>query len=885
MDIEQFKRKYNYQEATQVMRQYLDIKFSHFDCLLLFRMGDFYELFYEDAITASRVLGISLTKRGKSGEQEIAMCGVPHHSLLNYLNKLLEEGFKVAICDQLETPEEAKKRGGYKAVVNRSVTRIITPGTITEDSLLNAGMPNYLASISLLKNSAAIAFVDLSTSEINLVEVLQEEIIDELARIGPKELLISEKYRGQGVTQKIAEQLNSIISYQVDSNFANAKCARIILDYYKISDLLSIGHLTENMISALGSILSYITLTQKENAPLLPKPIILNRNKFINIDASTMRSLEITHTLGGTTKGSLFSVVDNTVTKSGCRLLYHNLISPLIDVSEINDRLDLTSFFYQEYELSQAIRELLSSSSDLERCITRINMNRSAPRDLLSIKYTIAVAEHIISLFYERKIETTLNQIQEILTSLSGLGDVYDLIDHSIDENAANDLSSGGVIKLSYDPKLAELDDLIKNGRFKVENLRDHYRVETGVDTLKISSNNLMGMYIEVTPKQANKITDTKFIHRQSTVNSIRYTTVQLQELEQNLNNASQLSIKLEKDIYSKVCDQISSEQYALLGLAKSLSFLDVLTNNAYIAKKFNYIRPVVTDDLMFEIDGGRHPVVEKALAGSNESFTENDCMLSSEERVWLITGPNMSGKSTFLRQNALIAILAQMGSFVPAKKAHIGVVDKIFSRVGAGDDLGRGQSTFMVEMLETASILAQSTYKSLIILDEVGRGTSTYDGVSIAWAVLEHIHDKIRARCLFATHYHELTKMQEFLPALRNYTVDILDDGNNIVFLHKIKKGAADKSYGVHVAEIAGLPKSVINRAKILLIKLEKDSSRSSKNILKSESLNFNLFEPSTNEITKNNQQIIEIISKTDPDQLSPKQALEVIYSIKSLL
>jgi DNA mismatch repair protein MutS len=883
MQQDKFREKYNYSKATPVMQQFLDVKFNNIECLLLFRMGDFYELFYEDAITASRTLGIALTKRGKTEEDEIPMCGVPYHALENYLNKLLEEGFKVAICDQMETPEQAKQRGGYKAVVQRSVTRIITPGTIIEESLLEAGEPNYLVSIAIDKNIASVASVDLSTSDISVISLQENEIINEIARLRPKEILLSDKYRMSDLCSLISNQLNMRISFQVDSIYALNKCEKNILDFYKIQSLKSIGELDRTQISALGSLLEYISLTQKEKLPNLPKPKILNYQKFMSIDAGARRNLEINISQSGSTRGSLFACIDKTVSKGGSRLLYQYLSAPLVDMDIINQRLDITTFFYQNIPLVSAVQKSLKQTGDLERCITRLNMGRSTPKDLLSIKYTIEIAEQIRAEFVTKCGINLESNIEEIIAPLLGQNELYTIIDEAISENAANSITDGKIIKPDYHPKIRELYNLIENGQAEIDKLRDKYRADTTIDTLKISHNNVLGLFIDITARHANKISDSKFIHRQTTANSVRYTTIELQELESKMVNARALVISLEQEIYYKICSELMMHQEVLMALARTLNILDVYCSFASFADEHECSRPQLSDDMSFEIIEGRHPVVEASLKKANESFIHNDCHLSSDERIWLITGPNMAGKSTYLRQNAIIAILAHIGSYVPAKSAYIGVIDKIFSRIGAGDDLNKGQSTFMVEMLETAAILAQSSHKSLVILDEVGRGTSTYDGVAIAWSVLEHIHDKIRARCLFATHYHELTVMENTLPALVNYTIDIQDNDGTILFLHKIKKGAADRSYGVHVAELAGLPKSVIKRATELLQKFEKDSIKTNKQIMKTESYNMDLFQVgNTTTVDEKYSKLFNQVATIDPDKLSPKEALDILYKLK---
>lgn len=908
MDIEVLKQKYNYKAATQVMQQYLDVKFANFECIVLFRMGDFYELFYEDAITAAKVLGVALTKRGKTEEEEIPMCGVPFHALENYLHKLLEEGFKVAICDQMETPEEARKRGGYKAVVKREVTRIITPGTLTEDSLLDEVKPNYLASIVLSKNEATICYLDLSTSKFFIISLPINQLINELSRIKPSEILISDRLRSERLSYDIEVALSLHLSFQVDSFFAEKKCAKIIENYYNIASCSAIGEISGAAISAVGSVIEYICLTQKANLPKLPFPKLLNTKDFMIIDATTRRSLELTTSVNRGIKGSLFSVINHTITKGGARLLYEYLSAPLIKIEKINARLEITNFFLQNLDLTQELRKILAKIADLERAITRIQMQRGSPRDLLSIKDTIILSEQISAHFLAAKGIALSKNLDALTKPLIGHSEIADLISEAIRDDAPNVINEGEIIKLDFHPKVKELQELINNGRIFIDKLRDQYRKETGIDSLKISNNNVIGLFIDITSRNAGRITDEKFIHRQTTANSVRYTTKELQELESKMLNARTCLIGLEKEIYIEICAQVINNAAKLYNLAAALSRLDVFTNFAFVADEFGYSRPTLSEDFNFNIKDGRHPVVERALKAVNQGFTKNTCQLNSDERIWLITGPNMAGKSTFLRQNAIIAVLAHIGSFVPASSATIGVIDKIFSRVGAGDDLTKGQSTFMVEMIETSAILNQSTNRSLIILDEVGRGTSTYDGVAIAWSVLEYIHDKIKARCLFATHYHELTALSNIFPSLTNYTIEIRQDAadsNKILFLHKIIKGFADRSYGVHVAELAGLPASVIRRANSLLAKFEKNSNKLGKETLKNESFNLNLFDFSsdTNEsnlgVRRHNleskifdseevnkyKEVYDYFVKVDPNKLSPKEALDLLYKINEII
>jgi DNA mismatch repair protein MutS len=615
-------------------------------------------------------------------------------------------------------------------------------------------------------------------------------------------------------------------------------------NFYGIASIESIGSVSNLQVRSIGSVLEYISLTQKQNLPIFELPKIINTKSTMHIDASARRNLEIVTNLSGHKRGSLLDVIDHTTTKPGSRLLHKFLSSPLADMRLINSRLEITEFFYKSEGLTEELRKLLRSSGDLEKCLSRVSMNRSSPRDLLTIQTTLEIALEIKGIFLQHFGLQVPVYIEPLVTPLSGDEELSGVIKSAIKEDAPANLMDGEIIKPEYHPKVAELDHLIKDSRSIIDKLKERYKNETGIDGLKISHNNVIGLFIEVTAKNSSKIIDPQFIHRQTTVNAARYTTLELQKLESEMVNAKSLKVSLEKELYQEICELVIKKLPNLKALSNALALIDVFTNFAYIALEYGYTKPLLTEGEDLVIESGRHPVVERSLKIKAESsFVSNNSSLSCEKRVWLITGPNMSGKSTFLRQNALISILAQIGSFVPAKYAKIGVIDKIFSRIGAGDDLLKNQSTFMVEMIETSAILAQATAKSLIILDEIGRGTSTYDGVAIAWSVLEHIHDKIRSRCLFATHYHELTNMADFLPALDNYTVAIDEKDGEILFLHRIIKGAADKSYGIHVAELAGLPGSVISRANELLAKLEKGSEKKNKAIMKNESHNLSLF------------------------------------------
>ena len=873
MNETEFKSKYNYQVATPMMQQYLDLKFAHQDSLLLFRMGDFYELFFDDAVTASQFLGLALAKRGKHGEDDLQMCGVPYHALESYLHKLVEEGFKVAISEQMESPEEAKKRG-YKAVVRREVVRIITPGTITEESILETKNPNYLISVRLAQNIVSIAYVDVSTSEFNIVSIGLDNLPGEIARLNPKEMIISEK---DSIYVPLKNWSHKMV-VQVESYFATSKCQKIIENFYNIQSCSAIGALVDHQISAIGGVLEYINITQKQNLPNLPLPHIVNASDFMIIDASTRRNLELTHNIGGSYKGSLLSAINQTMTKSGSRVMYQFLSSPLTNLEMINNRHNKVEFFVRNMAITDKVRIILKDTGDLERIVTKIAMRRCIPRDLMSIYYSIQAAHDIQAVFVSALGIDYPPVIQDLLYSLGENDNIGDKIFSIIKEDAPNSLAEGGFVKSSYHPRLKELYDLLENNNDVLDKLKLEYQKQTGIDNLKVCHNNIMGLFIEVTPKNVHKITSTEFIHKQTLSTAVRFTTEKLKVIENEMLSAKSTAIAMEQQLFWKLCDYIVEHSSKLHLLAFSLSQLDAFTALAFLADEHGYIRPEMTSDNSLNIKAARHVVVERSLKTSK--FIPNDCELTSN-RLWLLTGPNMAGKSTFLRQNALIIILAQMGSFVPANFAKIGVVDRLFSRIGASDDLAKGQSTFMVEMLETATILAQSTEKSFIILDEVGRGTSTYDGVSIAWAILEHIHDKLKCRALFATHYHELTVLSESMPALKNYTIKISEENGVVLFLHQIIEGSADKSYGIHVAEIAGLPASVIKRAYQVLSKLEKSAHAQNKKLESIMTNNHSLFDYTEPFVPKPSA-LAQALSQINPDELSPKEALEELYRLK---
>jgi DNA mismatch repair protein MutS len=826
MNYQEFKQKYNYATATPMMQQYLDAKFAHYDCLLLFRMGDFYELFFEDAEIGAELLNIALTKR--SNEKEAApMAGIPHHSLESYLNQLIEAGYKVAICEQQETPEQAKKRAGHKAVVKREVTRVLTAGTVNEESLLQKKAPSYLMALVKDKNYQAIAYVDISTNEFYTCQASKDNLENEISRISPKEILLSDNFRtSEEISGPLAEFKRQLV-YQEDSFFDVPKNRRRIESFYGIHTADALGYLSASQIAAIGGVIEYLLITHKTNLPRLNFPKTITPENYLEINSATRKNLELTKTMSGSSKGSLLSEIDKTVTSGGGRMLYNWLSFPLTDKKLIDNRLETVEYFLKHIEFCWSLREKLKSGGDLERSLTRITTSKAFPRDLVCVKEAMKVASGIKASFFSSQEAQLPELLAKILGGINADKSFLEKLDAALLEEPAAITSGGGIIRPQFEPELERLYQLIENSTDSINSLCEKYRKETGVNTLRIKQNNILGLFVEVSPANSDKLSSQEFIHRQTLSNAVRYTTEELRRLESDIGSARSRAISLEGEIFANLCSEITRHQREFQKLASSLNALDILTSFAYLADDMELSRPEITEDNRLEITGGRHIVVEKSLKKQGEEFIGNDCNMNNDLSLWLITGPNMSGKSTFLRQNALIVILAQMGCFVPAKSATIGIVDKLFCRLGASDDLARGESTFMVEMVEAASILAQAGPRSLIILDEVGRGTATFDGVSIAWSCAEYIHNVATSRCLFATHYHELTQLENNLSRLKNFTIKTIEDNDKVIFTHKICEGPADKSYGIFVGELAGLPKSVVERAKHILKFLESSEER----------------------------------------------------------
>ena len=853
---------------TPMMKQYLDIKSEHPNMILFYRMGDFYEMFFEDATIAAPILAITLTKRGQHQNQDIPMCGVPFHSSDNYIAKLIEAGYKVAICEQLESPQEAKKRGA-KSVVKREVVRIITPGTITEDNLLKNAGSNFLLAIGSHKEQIATAWTDISTGEFYVSQSNDKSLSNDLARIAAQEILISDKLYRQDNISLALNDYKRLITIQANNLFELSKAEHKIQQYYNVISSEVFGLYTPAELIACGALLEYVELTQKTSQLKISSPSRLNNTFFMSIDGATRINLELNRTMSGEKRGSLLHLIDKTKTNSGTRLLSHYLAAPLVDVEAINNRLNLVEFFLKSTQLRSEQNELFKQIGDIERAVARFSFNRGGPRDLEIICFSLRVADQILANFayFEEEVPETL---KSHLSNLGGFDELFSELNSALTQDLPVLARDGGFIKNGYNPRLDQLRDLKENSKQRLQDLKQKYVRETGITSLKINYNNVIGYFIDITPQHASKMSE-QFIHRQTLANSVRYTSIELRELESELLNLTDNIIKIELNLYAELVNKILERSEALLLFSYSIAVIDVAMSLAELSEENNYCRPILNNSLEFDIQEGRHPVIEISLNKQKQEFIANDCHLNQGKNLWLITGPNMAGKSTYLRQNALISIMAQIGSFVPAKSAIIGIVDKIYSRVGAADDLARGRSTFMVEMVETANILNNATNRSLIILDEIGRGTSTYDGVSIASSCLEYIHNNLKCRALFATHYHELTNLQAQLESLVCYTMQIKEWQDKVIFMHKIISGIADKSYGIHVAELAGLPRSVITRAKYILTSLEQS---------KDHSINIDI----TSNINTQEHPTLEFIRTLDVDELSPKEALEILYKIKKM-
>lgn len=896
------------QNITPMMRQFLDIKSNHQDFLLFYRMGDFYELFFDDAIIAAAALDITLTHRGKHLDENIPMCGVPFHAAESYLHRLIRQGHKVAICEQTEDPAEAKKRGS-KSVVRREVVRLVTAGTLTEEGLLEAGVNNYLAAFGQTRQeeSPALAWVDMSTGDVQIFAGTFEAIQGRLAGLMPRELLLPDSLppEKQGL---LAESCGDVAVTELTTSQSNSESGHAALvAAYQVTTLEGFGDWSRSMYAAGGSLINYLTLTQLGKLPNLKPPRLMLADDRMRIDAATCQNLEILQNKTGEKKGSLFAAIDKTVTGPGARMLSQRLAAPLAQKDAIEGRLDAISFYAgQGAETSktrEAKRLILKQTPDMARALGRLSLERCGPRDLAAVRdglmqgFELAATALPDIMPCPPLIETAL---AAIAPSQKPLKDLCNHLEKVLADELPILTRDGGFIATGYHPGLDEARRLRDESRRVVAGLQNSYREVTGIKALKVKHNAVLGYHIDVPAAHGDRLMTAPFVetffHRQTLANSVRFSTAELAELAGQISRAGEKATGLEQEIFNALCGEVLAEADAISRAAEALAELDVALALAELACDMNWVRPEIHDDHRFFVEGGRHPVVEASLSGQGDSpFIANDCHIHADDkqgdtgRLLLLTGPNMAGKSTYLRQNALIAVLAQSGCYVPAAKAEIGIVDRLFSRVGAADDLARGQSTFMVEMVETSAILNQAGPASLVILDEIGRGTSTFDGLSIAWATVEHMHEINKCRTMFATHYHELTGLSERLGKVTNITMRVAEYQGDVVFLHEVVAGAADRSYGIHVAKLAGLPASVIDRARILLEKLEQSRVQAVPDGLLE---GLPLFAPTVSaeqardsKIDSPADKLSREVAEIDPDRLSPKEALDFIYHLRHIL
>ncbi|RBP96753.1 DNA mismatch repair protein MutS [Rhodobacter sp. 140A] len=873
---------------TPMMAQYLAIKEANPGALLFYRMGDFYEMFFDDAVAAAAALDIALTKRGLHLGEDIPMCGVPIHAAEGYLLTLIRKGFRVAIAEQLEDPAEAKKRGA-KSVVKRDVVRLVTPGTLTEESLLEARRHNFLAAWSEMHGDGALAWVDISTGEFRVMPCPLTRLAPELARLAPREVLVSEAREAD--CAEIVSDLKAALTPLGRASFDSQGAERRLLGLFSVGSLDAFGSFSRAEISAMGAIVDYLELTQRGKLPLLRRPLREEAGSLMQIDAATRRNLELTQALSGGREGSLLTTLDRTVTAAGARLLERRISAPSRDLNQIHARHDAVRFLLEQGRFSEDLRADLRRCPDIDRALSRLSLDRGGPRDMAAIRNGLDQAGRIAESLASVEAPALLAEAAAVLVGHDALAALLDAALVAEPPLLARD---GGFIAPGYDAELDQTRQLRDEGRGVIARMQAQYIEESGIASLKIKHNNVLGYFIETTATHAERMLSAplneRFIHRQTTANQVRFTTLELSELETRILNAGNHALEIEKRLYDSLKQAILAHAGPIGEASRALAEIDLAAAFADLAAGEDWVEPTVDASRAFEIEGGRHPVVEAALKRSGEPFIANDCALTSGETpaIWLLTGPNMAGKSTFLRQNALIALLAQAGSFVPARRAHIGLVSQLFSRVGAADDLARGRSTFMVEMVETAAILNQADDRALVILDEIGRGTATYDGLSIAWAVLEHLHGVNRCRALFATHYHEMTALSAKLDGVENATVSVKEWQGEVIFLHEVKKGAADRSYGVQVARLAGLPESVVARARVVLEALEqgdREGGGKKQMVIDDLPLFSAAAHPAPAPVAPESTAVEAALRDINPDEMTPKQAMEALYGLRALL
>ena len=877
---------------TPMMAQYLETKKAYPDYLLFYRMGDFYEMFFDDAVAASKALDIALTKRGKLEGADVPMCGVPFHAYETYLSRLIKHGFKVAICEQMEDPKEAKKRGA-KSVVKRDVIRLVTAGTLTEENLLDSRRNNFLLSLAKTGDMLGVSWLDLSTGDFFLEEIglknKPEAVVVSslLSRLSPVEILVSDRYLQSPKLFEVFNEYRKKLSVLPEARFNFENARRNLLNLFKVETLDAYGNFSRAEITAAGVLMDYVETTQKGQMPRVEKPVKIYERQVMEIDGATRRSLELLESSSGDRGNSLLSVLDRTVTGAGARMLAGRIASPLVDTKEIGERLNVVEFFLNEEFIRDDVRALLKACPDIERAVSRLSLERGGPRDLAAIKTTLAAVPRLKNILSGASSQNMVSELPEAVARIAGrMGHHENLVDE-LERALADELPllarDGGFIREGYYPPLDEIRRVKNNSQQIILQLQEKYAAATDIPNLKIKYNNLIGYFVEVPAKFATRMLENKdFIHRQSVLNAVRFTTVELTEIENEIRGAGEKLLATELELFNKLVTEVRIAADDISRTAKALAELDVGAALADLAAEKNYCRPEIDDSFCFDVEDGRHPVVEASLAREHGgAFVGNDCRLGGDySNIWLITGPNMAGKSTFLRQNAIIAVMAQIGSFVPAKRARIGVVNKLFSRVGASDDLARGRSPFMVEMVETASILNRADERSLVILDEIGRGTATFDGLSIAWAVVEHLHEVNRCRALFATHYHELTSLVGKLHKMSLHCMKIKEFNDEVIFLHEVIDGAADRSYGIHVAKLAGLPPVVLKRAEQVLSSLENDKKNAN---IKELADDLPLFSSLKKE-EKKPSAVDAALAEICPDNLTPREALDELYRLKAL-
>ncbi len=880
-----------------MMAQYLEAKYAYPDYLLFFRMGDFYELFFEDAERAAEILDIALTKRGQHQGRDVPMAGVPVHAVDSYLARLIRAGEKVAICEQVEDPAEAKKRGA-KALVRREVVRLVTPGTVSEEALLQPKRANYLGALADAGGEWALAWCDMSTGQWHALATGPQDVAHDIARLELGELLVHPRIADKLDLARITARLPAVDSSREDL-FDSQAAERALRAFFGVASLSVYGEFSRAELAALGAIFRYLEETQRSALAHLRPPVRERRDAHLAIDQATRRSLELTRTTAGERRGSLLATIDRSLTGPGGRLLAARLAAPSRDKETIDRRLDAVAFFVADDLLRARLRGELRKVPDCERALARLALGRGGPRDLAAIRDALqrAAAIHEVLVTARGSHAGLPRLIEDALTALPRAGALAKRLAAALVPDPPSLAREGGFIAAGYHPPLDEWRSLKNESRRLVAGLEARLREETGIASLKIRYNQVLGYHVDVPARSADKLMrppwNERFIHRQTLASSVRFTTTELAELAQKIQEADGRCLELEQQIFGELVAAVIAEREALAAIAAAIAECDVATALAERAAEGGWVRPRITEDVRFILEQARHPVVEAALARRGEGpFVPNDCRLDEDERIWLVTGPNMAGKSTFLRQCAIIAILAQMGSFVPAARAEIGLVDRIFSRVGASDDLAEGRSTFMVEMLEAATILNQAGPRSLVILDELGRGTATFDGLSLAWATLEYLHERSRARVLFATHYHELAALERRLEHMRIKTMAVKEWEDELIFLHELRDGAADRSYGIQVARLAGVPEPVIARAREILARLEASRGDLVEQLLEGDLPLFAAIRvagsagrPDAGNVETAAPlappagEIIAELEKLDLDGLTPRQALETLY------